>query len=87
MNESDESQQRRAVTAVDRELVEGYAAIEMVASGAAERMQLHGFPRAERVAAELAAAAQRAGVGFRLEHHEAGSVSLIIGPRRAELVR
>jgi len=83
MHEFGESHRRRTATSIDRDLAQGQAAVELVACGAAVRVQLHGLRYAERIAAALAATAQQAGVGFHLEHNESGTCSLFVGPRLA----
>ena len=88
MHEVGQSGGQHDVTHLDRDLLEGQAAIELVACGAAVRVHLHGFPYAGRVAATLAAAAQQAGVAFRLERNPTGTSAIVVGPRLGpEVVR
>jgi hypothetical protein len=75
------SRGRRSVTRLDLDMVQGRAAIELVACGVARRVRLSGLTYAERIAATLAASAQQAGVAFRLEHDDTGTSSLVVGPR------
>ena len=62
-------------------LAEVDAAIALVNRGAAIRVRLIGFARAEAVAGLGAAHAQLAGVGFQIDRPEvAGAMAIIVGP-------
>jgi hypothetical protein len=74
---------RRRLSRMQRDLIEGESAIEMVATGVAVTVRLHGLRHAERIAPLLAAWAQQAQVGFRFERHEEGPPSMVLGPRRS----
>ena len=81
MQELRHSRRGRQATRLDRDLLEGHAAIELVASGGAVRVHLQGFRYTDRIAPALAAAAQLAGVAFRLDRSESGMSGIVIGPR------
>jgi len=67
---------------LQRDLIEGEAAVEMVARGVASRVRVQGLRHGERVSPLLAATAQRAGVGFRIERRvDGGTPVLVFGPR------
>jgi hypothetical protein len=67
--------------ATERTLAEIDAAIAMVSLGIAATVRLVNLPEAEATAFEAAARAQAAGLAFRLQRQDAGSTTLIVGPR------
>ncbi len=69
-------------SALRRELVEGRAAVLMVADGAAVRVSVDGLQYAARVAATILPMAQELGVPLRIERRPNGAESLVVGPRR-----
>ena len=56
------------------------AAIDLVASGGASRVAIVNLEGLEQAAAEGLAAAQGAGVAFRLEREPTGAPTAIVGP-------
>lgn len=67
--------------AIERTLAEIDAAIAMVSLGVAATVRLVNLPAAEATAFEAASRAQAAGLAFRVQRNEAGSTTLIVGPR------
>ena len=69
---------------LERALAEIDGAIELVARGEARIVYLTGLPLLEQAAPLGAARAQRSGVLFRLEGDAGTSLTVVVGPRRAE---
>lgn len=59
---------------------EVFAAIDMVAGGAAPRVAIANLAGADDVAAEALVAAQAAGVAFRLVREGRGRAMIVVGP-------
>ena len=57
------------------------AAVDLVAGGGAPRVAIVNLTAAEVVAAEGLAAAQVAGVAFRIVRERRGSILIVVGPR------
>jgi hypothetical protein len=67
--------------AADRALAELFAAIELVARGAATRVHVTGLAGLDEVAAQALVRAQLAGVRFTLTRDQPDTVTAIVGPR------
>jgi hypothetical protein len=68
---------------LERDLIEGEVAIELVARGAANRVRLHNLPNSARIAPQLAEIAASAGVELRIDDDHVGPPSIVVGPRIA----
>lgn len=68
----------RPVNIARREIL---AAVDLVALGGAPRVAIANLTAAEAVFAEGLAAAQTAGVAFRIVREGRGSIVLVVGPR------
>jgi hypothetical protein len=69
---------------LERTLAEIDGAIELVVRAGAHTVYLTGLPRIDQAAPLGAARAQRAGVQFRVEGDAGTTLTVIVGPRRAE---
>ena len=67
---------------VERDLAEISAAIDLVATGLATRVQLVGLIRPEAVASSALAQAQLKGVHFNLDRRGGAQSAVTVGPRR-----